>query len=131
MESSFQFSNPVLTNLNFKVNDNFIKLDNKEITLNINMSVSIERSPDNNNARVSLRVDIGDQEGETPFYLQATESALFKWDENVEKGNIDILLNQNAPALLLSYLRPIVTQITAASPFIAYNIPFMNFKATR
>ena len=40
---------------------------------------------------------------------------------------VDKLLNQNAPSLLLSYIRPIVVQITAASPFPTYNIPFMNF----
>ena len=31
------------------------------------------------------------------------------------------------PTLLLSYLRPIVVQVTQASPWGAYNIPFMNF----
>lgn len=40
---------------------------------------------------------------------------------------IDRLLNQNAPSLLSSYLRPIVAQVTSASKYGTYNIPFVNF----
>ena len=40
---------------------------------------------------------------------------------------IDRLLNQNAPSLLLSYLRPIVAQVTSASKNGTYKIPFVNF----
>ena len=40
---------------------------------------------------------------------------------------INKLLNQNAPSLLLSYLRPVIAQVTMASPYGAYNIPFIDF----
>lgn len=35
-------------------------------------------------------------------------------------------LNVNAPALLLSYMRPIVANITSSSIFPAYHLPFVN-----
>ena len=53
--------------------------------------------------------------------------AKFKWDSNLQEKNVEIFLNQNAPALLLSYARPIVSMVTNASHYPAYNIPFINF----
>lgn len=44
---------------------------------------------------------------------------------------IEKLLNQNAPSLLLGYLRPIISQITAASPYNAYNLPFIDFQRNK
>ncbi|MEI3592754.1 MAG: hypothetical protein V8Q05_07985 [Lachnospiraceae bacterium] len=44
--------------------------------------------------------------------------------DSLNMGMIEKLLNQNAPSLLLGYLRPIISQITAASPYNAYNLPF-------
>ena len=49
------------------------------------------------------------------------------WNES-EDSLSNIYLNQNAPAVLLGYLRPIVAMITAASPFSAYNLPLINFR---
>lgn len=49
----------------------------------------------------------------------------FRWDNEVE--NEDLLLKQNAPALLFSYIRPIIATITASSKYPAYDLPFVNF----
>ena len=53
--------------------------------------------------------------------------ANFRWMEGFEKEQIDLLVSQNAPALLLSYARPIISMTTNASHYPAYNIPFINF----
>ena len=53
--------------------------------------------------------------------------AEFRWPDSLNMGMIEKLLNQNAPSLLLGYLRPIISQITAASPYNAYNLPFIDF----
>ncbi len=77
------------------------KVEDKEVNIKINMTVSINRREGCNQAYVSLRVELGEK--------------------------VDKLLNQNAPSLLLSYVRPVISQLTGASPFEAFNIPFMNF----
>ena len=41
---------------------------------------------------------------------------------------VNSMLNVNAPALLLGYMRPIVSSITNSSALPVYNIPFINFK---
>ena len=52
-----------------------------------------------------------------PFYIEAIEGANFRWNDELDDNMIDRLLNQNAPSLLLSYLRPIVAQVTSASKY--------------
>lgn len=94
----------------------------------MNIAVSIHREENASEAVVSLRIEIGEPGELVPFHICATESAGFRWEADLQEANVDNLLNQNAPALLLSYLRPVITQITAASPYEAYNIPFVNFK---
>lgn len=127
MESTFQFTNPALTNLEFKINDEFNKQEDKEIQLSISMSIQVDRVETTNEAIVGLTFELGEKNENVPFYIKAVEKANFRWNDSLDELTIDILLNQNAPALLLSYLRPVVVQITAASPFGAYNIPFINF----
>lgn len=127
MESAFQFTNPALVGLEFGLNDKFELNEDKEINTKVNMSVSVEKIDGTNEACVSLKVEIGGKEADAPFFITATEVAKFKWDDSLKAEMVDSLLNQNAPSLLLSYVRPIIAQITSASPFEAYNIPFINF----
>ena len=62
-----------------------------------------------------------------PFKLKIKVASDFKW-EYIEEERVNAMLKNNAPALLLSYMRPIVASITNSSNFPAYNLPFMNFK---
>jgi preprotein translocase subunit SecB len=91
------------------------------------MSVNVNKMENTNEAEVTLKLELGERGETSPFFLTAMEAARFRWNESLEGDMVNKLLNQNAPSLLLSYIRPIVTQITAASPYDAYNIPFINF----
>lgn len=124
-KSKFQFSNPVLSRIEFSFNKEFALKKEDEITMKMEFSVQTEEKS-SNEARVSLVCELGDKSSQSPFWLLAEEEAFFKW-EFLDVVLADKLLKQNAPSLLLSYLRPIVTQVTQASPCGAYNIPFMNF----
>lgn len=125
--SDFQFSTPILAEIEFCIN-NAYSADNEEIDVSIKMLVNKERVEEHK-AIVELTVEIGEKDDSAPFYIKATEGAFFRWKENAFNGeqDIDALLDINAPALLVSYLRPIVSGITAASKFPSYNIPFINF----
>lgn len=128
MESAFQFKNPVLTNLEFVVNDQFNSRGEESVKIPVSMSINIDREKDKSNeAIVALKVEIGDKNELCPYFINVTEQARFKWPDGLTDKQVDVLLNQNAPSLLLSYIRPIVAQSTAASEYGAYNIPFMNF----
>lgn len=126
MESKFQFSNPVLLNITFKINETFKSKEETKIKMQI--ETKEERVENASEALVMLCIYIGEESDEAPFYLYAEEAAKFRWDcAAYNEDEIKKLLSQNAPALLLAYLRPIIANVTGASPFSGYNIPFVNF----
>ena len=127
MESLFQFTNPILTDLEIHLNEGFHGENNETVEIRTNMSVHILKKENMKEATVSLTIEIGETDDNVPFYIKAKEQADFKWDESVADIMLDRLLNQNAPSLLLSYLRPIVAQVTNSSKYGVYNIPFVNF----
>lgn len=128
MESVFQFSNPMLLKLDFALNDEFVGDGRTEIKVKLGIETRISREEDNS-AVVVLCVTVGGKSQEDPFSIYAEEGARFGWKEGAyEDEALDRLLKQNAPALLLSYLRPMIANVTASSHYSAYDIPFMNFK---
>lgn len=113
--------------LHFVINDTYVKVDEN---ININISINIEKRLINSNeAEVELSIEIGEKSEKAPFYIIAKEGAMFKWDDESfsSEEEINKLLEINAPALLVSYLRPIISNITGASKYPSYNIPFINF----
>ena len=80
-----------------------------------------------NQASVKVTLTIGSRDDTTPFYIEADEAANFRWEEAAfDNDKIEQLLEQNGVALLISYLRPIISSITAASPYPAYNLPYLD-----
>lgn len=124
MESTFQFKSPILTKLEFGLNEKFESKSNK-VEIKTQMTVNVAKNDKKNEAIVELNIEIGSQDESAPYFVKVIEQSAFRWDEDLE--DVDSLLNVNAPALLLSYARPIIAQVTSASPYNAYNIPFMNF----
>lgn len=132
MESVFQFTNPALLKLDFKVNDEFDNGKKKEIKINLKVETKVSRGENEDNAFVELCVTVGEDTDKVPFYVYAVEGANFRWEkERYSEEEIHRLLQQNAPALLLSYLRPTIANITGASQYGSYNIPFMNFRESK
>lgn len=126
-KSSFQFSEPKLVNINFKINSEFIA-NNRTAKIKINFKVDKKVDLDNRKAKIVLMCEIGDDK-DTPFYISAAEEAVFKWEDELSEDNelLNNLLNQNAPALLVSYIRPVIANVTNSSLCGAYNIPYINF----
>ena len=124
--SKFQFLNPYLKEVHFVVNPDF-NIDDGEIEMQNSFHVQVKRSENDNRANVELGLDMNLNNEKTPFKLQIRVASDFKWDDLDDK-TVDAMLEQNAPALLLGYMRPIVANITNSSNFPAYNLPFINFK---
>lgn len=128
--SDFQFSNPVLTAFNFHINQDFNPpVDTTSVEMPLTFQIDIKKDSENTRAVVLLSIEIGQKDDTKPFYITATEQAEFKWSA-ASSLNEETLLKQNAPALLLGYLRPIVATVTASSQFSVYNIPFIDFTQT-
>ena len=129
-KSRFQFTNPILKRLEFTLHDDFSKRGRTEMGINLSANFQRTQNEDQtlaNTALVSVTISVGAKDNSTPFYIEAEEEANFKWEENIfTEEQIDALLNHNAVALLISYLRPIIANITAASPYPTYNLPYID-----
>ncbi len=124
-QSNFQFDNPHLVELSFIENNEFQSNEN-ELAMKNSFRVQIKRSSIANCAVVALAVEISFEDGKGPFQLKIRLESNFKW-KKMEEDILEKMLKCNAPALLLSYMRPIISNITSASKFPTYNLPFVNF----
>lgn len=127
--STFQFSNPTLMDVKFTINEGFSK-DKAPQELNITTTVEVKRFDGTPTAQVTLTLSVGEETEIYPYYISVTERARFRWEETdppIPERQLDCLLNQNAPALLLSYIRPLIFNITGNSQFRGLNIPYIDF----
>lgn len=126
-ESEFQFKNPKLLMLNYSINREYNpELDHDSEPISLEFTIEINKEKSKKEAEVILTLTIGEDSDKVPYHIVAKEGSMFRWtydDESV----VDNLLNENAPALLLSYLRPIISMVASTSPFPYVDIPFMNF----
>lgn len=128
-KSKFEFSNPHLTKMEYYENDGFT-YDPSQGALDVPITIGRNQTVDDSShsAEVSLQIQIGQDDSTLPFYIDTVMSANFRWDaESYSPEQVSHLLSQNAPALLLSYARPIIATITNSSSFPVYNIPFLDF----
>ena len=128
-KSNFQFSNPHLVELHYHENSDFkIDVPNSILDVPISIESTEKRSDTSPVADVSLHIQVGSESNDLPFYVSMVMAANFKWDADCYSSEqLDSLLQQNAPALLLTYARPIIANITNSSGLPAYNLPYINF----
>lgn len=129
-KSSFQFTNPKLKRLDFVVHDHFKKTVNPKMEIRLSAQTQYNENEDgtlSNKASVQITLCVGSKDDTTPFYIEAEETADFRWEEGAfDDAQVQQLLEQNGTALLISYLRPIIATITAASPYPSYNLPYLD-----
>lgn len=122
---------PSVTKNIFKVNKDF---DFKgEISLEIDSNIEVIDSTEASMASIvilNLKF-FKDSKFETvPFYLELEIEATFGWDEGLDGNSeqLKILLKENSPAILYSYLRPIITTTSVNANLPPLVIPLMNFQ---
>lgn len=123
-KSKFQFTDPELEKLEFDINTEYDADNFDGIVMESNTQVKRDGS---NKAYVALTLQIGHSGGNQPFNILVKMSAEFSWEEELEEKLVKSLLNSNASAALLSYIRPIVSMITMSTRYPALNIPFVDF----
>lgn len=131
-ESSFQLiGKPQITMVQFEINKEYIF--EKEVALDINNNIRVIKNKDEqkNDSIVILKICIFSSEEikNVPFKMSIDIQGCFTWNESLAKDTLqlDVLLRQNAPAALYSYLRPIITLITVEANMPPLVLPLMNF----
>ena len=121
-KSKFQFQNPRISSFSINENEDFDKDKFKGFSISTNINIQILE--DDKMAKVSLTIEIGGKTEQYPFFMLVNTYSLFK---NNGADNFNKLLEINAPALLLSNVRPIIALMTSQLGFKPFYIPFMNF----
>ncbi len=125
-KSKFQFSNPNLTNLRFEVNSEF---DEKLFkSLQLETQTKVMKAQETNRANVEVCLTVGGMEKEYPFEVELVMHSDFEWEDDLEEELVDKLLQTNAPSLILSYMRPIISIITNNSEYPVFNLPYLDMQ---
>ena len=128
--SKLQFLNPYLVEVNYVTNLDFISEKNDaDVEMQNVFNVQVKKSKTENRANVELTLETNVENKKAPFKLKIKVASDFKW-EDLSDERVESMLNMNAPALLLGYMRPIVAGLTNSSSLPTYNLPFINFKET-
>ena len=126
MESNFQFKSPYLVQMDYKTNEDFEKSKEAfDIAMPCKLNNEVAMSEDGLAAKVTLTISVGNNE--SPFVANVSMESEFRWESDAFSDEaLEGLLKNNASALLLSYARPIIANITNASKYPAFNIPFID-----
>ncbi len=132
MISPFQFTQPLLTKVNFEMCS--LK-EGASPSVDLHLCRNIINIEGKNQALVELIVQLNKKENEKKkdahFVCEVAMQSMFSWSEEISEAQVRDLLEINAPATLLSYIRPIVAGLTNASPVPVYNIPYINMLSSR
>jgi len=132
-ESSFQLvGKPRLRKFDFTLSEEY-RFDG-EVKLDMSNNIQISKGIDQNaqQAIVILRIGVfdGSSIDEVPFKIKVEIEGHFRWNESLEENEtaLNALLKQNSPAILYSYIRPLITMITVEANMPPLVIPLMNFQ---
>lgn len=139
-KSGFRFSDPKLVSSIFIINKSY-KHDLskiKNITFEVDTQASDIMDAEDNihqqaNVMLILRTskDI-EMDDNTPCYIFASMEASFAWKKGDYKDDtLKVLLKENAPALILSYMRQHIVTITECSEIPTQHVPFLNFTSNK
>lgn len=130
--SSFQLINkPRVIKKIFQVNKDYDF--SGEVLLEIDKNVKVTKMSDEEMVAIvtlNLRFFQNKDLKEVPFKLEMEIEGMFGWDNELKENPIRLedLLKENAPAILYSYLRPIITTTSIDANLPPLVIPLMNFR---
>lgn len=124
-QSNLQFSDPRIEKIDFRICQEEIISDD----LPISIEVETASNPLCKEAIVTLILLVGElnknNEVITPFYFNGVIVANFKWNEEIKDP--DNMLKISGGTVLLSYIRPILANLTMQAGLKPLNLPFVNF----
>ncbi len=130
--SSFQLiDKPKVTKNIFQVNKEFDFPG--EVSLEIDNNIKIVKTAGEEKTSIvvlNLKFFKNNNLKDVPFKLEMEIEGMFGWNEELEEDHtkLEVLLKENAPAILYSYLRPIITTISVDANLPPLVIPLMNFR---
>ena len=127
-KSTFQLKEQSILNIEFVKNEDFID-ENFKVSLEFSNSIEIKNDENNKIAEVIFDFSIFDKNAieKYPFFINVKIKGVFAWDADMDNQTLENLLKINAPAILFSFIRSVVSSITAFSGYPALILPLINF----
>lgn len=123
--STFHVEDIKLTKMEFKINKDFC-LDSVNVDFDYESKYLL--SEDKTKAKVEMKISVFDKENITgPFSIEMVMEGVFTWRDDFSEKDIKSYLEVNANAILFSYARPIITQISTFSGYPPLILPLINF----
>ena len=125
-KSMFQFKNPHIEKISFEINNNIPFEDDIPLSVNVQTFLSNEE----NVALVKLFLTVGELDDtskklKNSIYFNGCIVSEFKWEREIK--NVENMLKVNGGAVLLSYLRPILSSLTMQAGIKPLHIPLIDF----
>jgi len=126
-QSIFQMKGtPKILKIDFEVNNSFDFKKIKSLKIDLDLSHITKINKEGNSALVEVDIVIFPKEKKSPFTCKTKAVAQFVWGEGTPQEMVEKLLKTNAPALILSFVRPIISQITTYSGQPPFIIPLLD-----
>lgn len=118
----------------FKINREFESSEGVSLEQRFGAKIDVGLNEEKNDeALVTLTFEVfPEAEGISkvePYYLKTVIEGIFVWDDTIPETMRDMLLRENAPAILLSYIRSSVSIMTISGGFEPLVLPLLNFKS--
>lgn len=111
-------------------NEKFINNPERKIPIEFSLTPKVKRFKKEKKAIVSLELKLFKKNvKDFPIWAKIKNQAEFEWD--IDDKIAETLLETAAPAHLLSYIRPLLSQLTTMSDLPALIIPLINFKSKK
>lgn len=125
-KSMFQFKNPHIEKILFEINNDISCEDDIPLSVNVQTFLSDKE----NIALVKLVLTVGELDNNSKklknsIYFNGCIVSEFKWESEIK--NIENMLKVNGGAVLLSYLRPILSSLTMQAGIKPLHIPLIDF----
>lgn len=124
-QSQFKFSKPIVEDLKYTLRDDW-DINKPHNKTEFNIGVDVDKEDNDNTAIVRLILKIDSED--FPYNIDMTAGTKVTWDSGVSEKMLDSVLENNIPATLLSYVRPLVSVITSYSPYRQLDIPLLDFR---
>ena len=121
--SDFRVTSIRMSSVNFELcNNNYD--GNIEYDFNSKYSIAEDGK---NIGRLEMEIRVFPTIEKPPFRINTKMEGMFEWSEGIKKDELEMYLSVNGNAVLYSYARPILTQLTTFAGCNPLFMPLMNF----
>ena len=116
----FLFTTPTVDSIKFEKKSGV--LENKEVGVDIKIKKSNIIPLDDNRYSYGVMIEIGGEQ--TPINMSLQISCLFKL-ENTKQGEAEKTIEEDGTKVLISYARPIISDIISRSGVPPFDLPYI------